>query len=113
VYNLRLTRSGAEATLRRFWKTVNIQEEEGGYIVQLDRRNLRTPGGKKLVIPAERRLLAALIAHEWDIQEEVLKQHALPMVRCSPCHSDRGCLWIRALVDPLLMGGLPLTEMRY
>lgn len=49
--------------------------------MQLDRRNLRTPAGKKLVIPKERRLLAALIAHEWDIQEEVLKQHALPMVR--------------------------------
>ena len=50
-------------------------------MVTLDHRNLRTPAGKKLVIPPERRLLAALIAHEWDIQEEVLKQHALPMVR--------------------------------
>ena len=80
----KLTAQGAEATLRRFWKTVNIKEEDGGSVVTLDHRNLRTPGGKKLVIPADKRLLAALIAHEWDIQEEVLKQHALPLVSCVP-----------------------------
>jgi ATP synthase F1 complex assembly factor 2 len=33
-----------------------------------------------LVVPKERRLLALLIANEWENQDEVLKQHALPVV---------------------------------
>ena len=43
-------------------------------------------------MPKERRLLALLIANEWENQDEVLKQHALPVVRLSspsPCPLDR------------------------
>ncbi|WVQ86158.1 hypothetical protein IAT38_008326 [Cryptococcus sp. DSM 104549] len=70
----------AEVTLRRFWKTVNVKEDErGNFQITLDHRALKTPGGARLAIPADRRLLAALIAHEWENQEEVLKQHALPV----------------------------------
>ena len=50
-------------------------------MVTLDNRNLRTPSGVKLVVPKNRKLLAILIANEWDNQDEVLKQHALAMVR--------------------------------
>lgn len=71
---------GAEITLRRFWKNAHIKEDDGGYLVTLDHRNLKTPGGTKLVVPANRRLLAILIANEWENQEQVLKQHALPLV---------------------------------
>jgi ATP synthase F1 complex assembly factor 2 len=49
--------------------------------VTLDHRNLRTPGGTKLVVPKGQRLLATLIANEWENQDTVLKQHALPLVR--------------------------------
>ncbi|RXK41943.1 ATP synthase mitochondrial F1 complex assembly factor 2 [Tremella mesenterica] len=70
----------AEITLRRFWKTVNIHSEPNGhYLIALDHRHLKTPAGTKLVIPKERRLLAVLIANEWENQDEVLKQHALPV----------------------------------
>ena len=50
-------------------------------MITLDHRNLKTPAGSKLVIPRDRRLLALLIANEWENQDEVLKQHALPVVR--------------------------------
>lgn len=33
-----------------------------------------------MTIPREKRLMAMLIANEWENQDEVLKQHALPMV---------------------------------
>ena len=46
----------------------------------LDKRNLKTPSGTRLVIPKNKKVMALLIAHEWQIQDEVLKQHALPMV---------------------------------
>jgi len=51
----------------------------------LDKRNLKTPSGTRLVIPKSKKVMALLIAHEWQIQDEVLKQHALPMVRCATC----------------------------
>ena len=77
-----LTRqAGAEATLKRFWKNVDIEKRDGGYAVTLDRRPLKTPSGKRLIIPPEKRLVAALIASEWENQQTVLKPHALPMVR--------------------------------
>ncbi|OCF56187.1 ATP synthase mitochondrial F1 complex assembly factor 2 [Kwoniella mangroviensis CBS 10435] len=70
----------AEVTLRRFWKTVHIkQDDSGSFQVTLDHRALKTPGGAKLLIPSERRLLALLIANEWENQDEVLKQHTLPV----------------------------------
>lgn len=53
----------------------------GDYIINLDHRNLKTPGGAKLVVPKDRRLMALLIANEWENQSEVLKQHSLPVVR--------------------------------
>ncbi|WRT70815.1 uncharacterized protein IL334_007814 [Kwoniella shivajii] len=70
----------AEVTLRRFWKTVHIKQDESGqFQITLDQRALKTPGGAKLSIPTQRRLLALLIANEWENQDEVLKQHALPV----------------------------------
>ncbi|KZT11625.1 ATP12-domain-containing protein [Laetiporus sulphureus 93-53] len=69
----------AEATLKRFWKTVNIDGREDVYAVMLDKRPLRTPGGKHLQLPRNKRLAATLIAMEWENQEIVLKPHALPM----------------------------------
>ncbi|KAI8998991.1 ATP12-domain-containing protein [Trametes punicea] len=69
----------AETTLKRFWKTVGIERRDGGYAVTLDKRPLKTPGGKPLIIPPEKRLVAALVASEWENQETVLKPHALPM----------------------------------
>lgn len=48
--------------------------------MNLDHRNLKTPGGAKLVVPKNRRLLALLIANEWENQSAVLKQHSLPVV---------------------------------
>lgn len=70
----------AEITLRRFWKTVLVQQEATGeYQITLDHRNLKTPAGSRLLVPKQNRLMAMLIAAEWENQDEVLKQHALPL----------------------------------
>ncbi|EJD05961.1 ATP12-domain-containing protein [Fomitiporia mediterranea MF3/22] len=69
----------AEATLKRFWKTVGIDTRSDGIAVTLDRRALKTPSGNILILPHEKRLAAALIANEWENQDKVLKPHALPM----------------------------------
>lgn len=62
---------------RRFYKTVEVAEAEGGFAVLLDGRALRTPGGKRLICPT--RKLAEDIAAEWDAQAgtiELAQMHA-------------------------------------
>ena len=89
------THSGAEATLKRFWKDVGIEERslpesainvagERGFVVTLDKRPLKTPSGNILTIPKDKRLVATLIAMEWENQDTMLKPHSLPLVR--PCY---------------------------
>ncbi|CUA72463.1 ATP synthase mitochondrial F1 complex assembly factor 2 [Rhizoctonia solani] len=69
----------ANVTLKRFWKKVDVAENNGLLTVTLDKRALRTPEGAKLEIPNSHRLLASLIAIEWENQEKLIKPHALPM----------------------------------
>lgn len=53
---------------------------EEGITVTLDHRPLKTPSGNVLLLPPSERLIAALIAHEWENQDKVLKPHTLPVV---------------------------------
>ncbi|KIJ68935.1 hypothetical protein HYDPIDRAFT_79686 [Hydnomerulius pinastri MD-312] len=69
----------AETTLKRFWKTVGIDTRTDGIAVTLDKRALKTPSGNTLLLPENKRLVATLIANEWENQETLLKPHALPM----------------------------------
>lgn len=65
--------------LRRFWKTVGIQEHPEHFAITLDHRALKTPEGNPLIIPAPKRVLATLLANEWESQDKVIKHHALPL----------------------------------
>ncbi|KAG0146486.1 hypothetical protein CROQUDRAFT_657292 [Cronartium quercuum f. sp. fusiforme G11] len=71
----------AEASMKRFWKTVDIHPSDDGkhFYVRLDKRKLVTPAGNQLVIPRSKIALAILVAREWSEQRKVLKQHSLPL----------------------------------
>ncbi|HEX3700823.1 MAG TPA: ATP12 family protein [Phenylobacterium sp.] len=56
---------------RRFYTTVEVAPEGGGFAVQLDHRPVRTPRGGHLVLPT--RALAEQVAQEWAAQGEVLE----------------------------------------
>lgn len=56
---------------RKFYKTVSVVPEDGGFAVKLDERNVRSPKAGKLVVPA--RGLADLVAEEWDAQTDVIE----------------------------------------
>lgn len=56
---------------KRFYKTVEVEPEEGGFAVRLDGRAVRTPKGGRLVLPT--RGLAELVAEEWRAQGDVLE----------------------------------------
>jgi len=49
--------------------------------ITLDKRNLKTPSGLPLRLPPQKLAAALMIAHEWDVQDVVLKPHNLPVVR--------------------------------
>ena len=66
--------------MKRFWKTVGIEDRGDSLAVTLDKRALKTPDGKPLLVPASKSLLATLIAAEWDHQKTLIKPHALPVV---------------------------------
>ena len=59
----------AKALNKRFYKTVSVEEAEGGFVIKLDQYTLKTPAKKAsdkktLLLPSER--LAELVASEWD-----------------------------------------------
>lgn len=51
----------------------------GLFEINLDRRKLKTPGGKLFTVPNE--ALAIAVATEWDAQKDTLKFYTMHLVR--------------------------------
>jgi len=73
----------AERQLKRFWKDASVVQDPdsstGEWNILLDKRTLKTPSGKRLVLPKEKHTAALAIAYEWDSQDGILKPHSLPV----------------------------------
>ncbi len=73
-------KSPQPANRRRFYQSATVAEtEHGGYAVQLDGRQIKTPAGRPLVVPA--RALALAIAEEWNAQGETIAPGTLPLTK--------------------------------
>lgn len=64
---------------KRFYKTVSVAKEEGGFAVLLDGRPARTPGRAVMLLPTEK--AAALVADEFAAQGETIDPVAMPVMR--------------------------------
>lgn len=64
---------------RKFYKTVTVTEVDGGWQVQLDSRNLRTPKAQLMVLPT--RGVAELVAEEWSAQTDVIEMATMHATR--------------------------------
>jgi chaperone required for assembly of F1-ATPase len=64
---------------RRFYKAVSVVEADGGFGVQLDGRNLRTPKAQIMVVPT--RAAAEQVAAEWAGQGETLEMATMHATR--------------------------------
>jgi len=64
---------------RRFYKAVETAAADGGHLVLLDGRTLRTPGGKRLLAPTH--ALAELVAQEWAAQGELVEMGQMHATR--------------------------------
>ncbi|XP_051968902.1 ATP synthase mitochondrial F1 complex assembly factor 2 [Xyrauchen texanus] len=61
---------------KKFYENVSISQGEGGlFEINLDKRKLKTPGGKLFTVPNE--ALAIAVATEWDVQKDTLKFYAM------------------------------------
>ena len=67
--------------LRRFYKTVEVVSDEAGelFLIHLDGKPARTPGGEKISVCHD--ALALLIAAEWAAQGEEIAPASMPITR--------------------------------
>jgi chaperone required for assembly of F1-ATPase len=72
-------RDAAPPLPKRFYKEVNVGEDEGGFQILLDGRPVRTPAKMALAVPS--RALAEAIAEEWRAQGEVIDPKTMPLTR--------------------------------
>ncbi|NVK17886.1 MAG: ATPase [Methylocystaceae bacterium] len=75
------------AALKRFYKSVDIMEDKGGFRVTLDGRQLKSPAKRSLLLPTKS--LAEKLAEEWDAQEEHIYPLTMPMMGLASTAVDR------------------------
>ncbi len=72
---------------KRFYKTVGLAEEEGGFAIHLDGRGVRSPAGVSMRLPS--RALASAVVAEWDAQAEEIDPTAMPLFSLAVTVLDR------------------------
>lgn len=65
--------------MRRFYKAVTVEPQEGEFAVLLDGRPIKTPGGKTVRVPTD--ALGREMATEWSAQEKEIDFRTMPLVR--------------------------------
>ena len=75
--------------MKRIYKTVAVAPADGGagFAVQLDGRDLRSPGQRPIALPA--RALAEAVAAEWRAQGESVDARSMPMTGFAFTVADR------------------------
>jgi chaperone required for assembly of F1-ATPase len=76
--------------MKRFYKEATVGSSEtvdGGFVVLLDGRSIKTPGKNALVLTSRRATEA--IAQEWQAQGEMIDPATMPMMRFGATAIDR------------------------
>lgn len=72
---------------KRFWKSAEVAQTEGGFVVTLDGRGIKTPAKAPLLLPT--RAMATAIAAEWDAQVEKIDPRTMPTTRSANAAIDK------------------------
>lgn len=87
--------------MKKFYKNVYVTESDGKYEINLDKRKLKTPLGKVLLLPNE--ALANAVASEWEMQHEKLQIHNMHLTALCKTVIDNPTKQSKAsLVDSIL-----------
>ena len=85
---------------KRFYKDVAVAAGEGGFVVQLDGRPVKTPGKALLALPTEG--AAELVANEFAAQGETLDLASMPVYRLVNTAIDGVASDPQAVVEDIL-----------
>lgn len=83
--------------MKRFYKTVSVEEVPGGFEVRLDGKPIRSPAKAPLVFAGEP--LARGVAAEWDAQAEAINPHDMPLMQLASTAVDLVGKGRAAIVD--------------
>lgn len=72
--------------MRRFYAEVDVREAQGGWVVTLDGRPVRTPRKRELAAPEPE--FAAAIAEEWREQGDEVRPERMPLTRLANAALD-------------------------
>jgi chaperone required for assembly of F1-ATPase len=73
--------------VKRFWKTVDVVDNDGSWAIMLDGRPLRTPARAPLKVPSQN--LAQAIAGEWREAGEDVDPRGMPLTGIANAAIDR------------------------
>lgn len=73
--------------MKRFWKNVTVEREDGGWAIELDERPVRTPARAPLIAPTPP--LAEAIAGEWRSVDGEIDPTAMPLTGLANAAIDR------------------------
>jgi len=77
---LKSAQKGARPQLpKRFYKSVEAIQNNEHFVVQLDGRNIKTPGKNPVELATMK--LAEIVAREWDAQEKEINPMSMPATR--------------------------------
>ncbi|HEV7345400.1 MAG TPA: ATP12 family protein [Devosia sp.] len=86
---------------KRFYKDVAAGAAEGGFVVTLDGRPVRTPA-RKLPVTVPAAAIATAMAEEWAAQVDVINPATMPMVRLINSAVESGEEMIPAFRDEVI-----------
>jgi chaperone required for assembly of F1-ATPase len=73
--------------MKRFWKDVAVEREDGGWTIKLDGRRVKTPARASLLVPTES--LANAVADEWRTVGQAIDPRAMPLTGLANASIDR------------------------
>lgn len=65
--------------IKRFYKTVTVEDTPAGWRIMLDGRGVRTPKRAPLALPSK--ALAERVAAEWRAQGDAIQPHTMPLTK--------------------------------
>lgn len=68
-----------KALPKRFYSVVDTAPSDGGFVLRVDGKPVRTPSKAALIVPTE--ALARVLAEEWEAQREWIEPHTMPATR--------------------------------
>ena len=89
--------------MKRFYKQVDVGEQDGGYVILLDGRTVKTPERRLALAPG--RDLADSLAQEWRDQGDEIRPADMPLNKYLYTAIDRVATQREALIEELVNYG--------